>query len=259
MPDVPVRGRARCRSSYPTATRVTPTRPAGGGAGINQLRTEVEVCQDGNALYPDAVAQGSEPGIEATKDAAEGILGIEIPYYVFLDMHGFAALVDALGGVDITVAERLPEGRRTRLRRSAGRGLGDRLDRGRPAAHGRRHRAVVRALALHDERLRSHEAPARAAGRRSSRSSRRRPCSRASRMSRPRARTSCRPTCRSRCIPYLADLALKAKEQPVQTIELTPERTASTSSTPTSRTSQELVRQALHPPTATRSRDARRS
>ena len=82
----------------------------GWGSGINQLRTEVEVCQDGNVLYPDAVANGSEPGIEATKDAAEGILGIEIPYYVFVDMHGFASLVDALGGVDITVTERLPKG-----------------------------------------------------------------------------------------------------------------------------------------------------
>jgi LCP family protein required for cell wall assembly len=82
----------------------------GWGSGINQLRTEVEVCQDGDTLYPDAEAQGSEPGIEATKDAAEGILGIEIPYYVFVDMHGFAALVDALGGVDINVTERLPKG-----------------------------------------------------------------------------------------------------------------------------------------------------
>ena len=82
----------------------------GWGSGINQLRTEVEVCQDGKTLYPDAEAQGSEPGIEATKDAAEGILGIEIPYYVFVDMHGFAALVDALGGVDINVTERLPKG-----------------------------------------------------------------------------------------------------------------------------------------------------
>lgn len=82
----------------------------GWGSGINQLRTEVEVCQDGNALYPDAKAHGSEPGIEATKDAAEGILGIQIPYYVLIDMKGFADLVDALGGVDITVDERLPKG-----------------------------------------------------------------------------------------------------------------------------------------------------
>ncbi|KSU54043.1 LCP family protein [Microbacterium enclense] len=82
----------------------------GWGSGINQLKTEVEVCQDGDALYPDAKANDSEPGIEATKDAAEGILGIQIPYYVLIDMKGFAEMIDALGGVDITVQERLPKG-----------------------------------------------------------------------------------------------------------------------------------------------------
>ncbi|MET0735113.1 MAG: LCP family protein [Microbacterium sp.] len=95
---------------YPSGHEGHADSRCGWGSGINQLRTEVEVCRDGNALYPDAVANGSEPGIEATKDAAEGILGIEIPYYVFLDMHGFAALIDALGGVDITVEQRVPEG-----------------------------------------------------------------------------------------------------------------------------------------------------
>jgi LCP family protein required for cell wall assembly len=82
----------------------------GWGSGINQLRTEVEVCRDGDALYPDARAAGSEPGVEATKDAAEGVLGITIPYYAFIDMNGFAALIDAQGGVDITVEQRLPKG-----------------------------------------------------------------------------------------------------------------------------------------------------
>ncbi|WP_460774796.1 LCP family protein [Microbacterium sp. GXF7504] len=82
----------------------------GWGSGINQIRTEVVVCRDGAELYPDAVAAGSDPGIEATKEAAEGVLGLEIQYYVFIDMNGFAALIDALGGVDIEVTERLPEG-----------------------------------------------------------------------------------------------------------------------------------------------------
>ncbi|GGH37491.1 LCP family protein [Microbacterium album] len=82
----------------------------GWGSGINQLRTEVELCRDGDALYPDAARHGSSPGVEATKDAAEGALGIEIPYYVFIDMHGFADLIDALGGVEIEVSERLPKG-----------------------------------------------------------------------------------------------------------------------------------------------------
>ncbi|BDV30025.1 LCP family protein [Microbacterium terricola] len=77
---------------------------------INQLNTEVGQCLDGDAMYPDAADNGSTPGIEATKDAAEGVLGIEIPYYVFIDMDGFAALIDALGGVDMKVSERLPTG-----------------------------------------------------------------------------------------------------------------------------------------------------
>ncbi|MGW9112810.1 LCP family protein [Microbacterium sp. NPDC055683] len=79
---------------------------------MNHVRQAAEVCRDdqGAALYPDAASQGSAPGVEATKDAAEGVTGLEIPYYAFIDMNGFAELVDALGGVTITVDERLPEG-----------------------------------------------------------------------------------------------------------------------------------------------------
>jgi LCP family protein required for cell wall assembly len=64
-------------------------------------------------LYPDAAAQGSRPGIEAMRDAAQGILGLEIPYYVLIDMEGFAALIDSLGGVEIDVTERVPLGSNT--------------------------------------------------------------------------------------------------------------------------------------------------
>lgn len=77
---------------------------------INQLSTEVGMCLDGEAMYPEAAEIGSTPAIEATRDAAEGVLGIEIQYFVFVDMDGFAALIDALGGVEITVDERLPTG-----------------------------------------------------------------------------------------------------------------------------------------------------
>ncbi|WP_295780614.1 LCP family protein [uncultured Microbacterium sp.] len=98
------------QDEYPNGHTGYANATCGWGSGINQLRTEVEVCQDGNKLYPNAVSQGSEPGIEATKDAAEGIMGIQIPYYVLIDMKGFADLVDALGGVEIDVKERLPKG-----------------------------------------------------------------------------------------------------------------------------------------------------
>jgi LCP family protein required for cell wall assembly len=61
-------------------------------------------------LYPNAVANGSRPGIEAMRDAVQGVLGLEVPYYVLIDMQGFAQLIDALGGVEIEVTERVPLG-----------------------------------------------------------------------------------------------------------------------------------------------------
>ena len=57
-------------------------------------------------LYPDAVANGSNAGIEATRDAVSGITGLSLQYYVLIDMQGFADLVDSLGGVTIEVPQR---------------------------------------------------------------------------------------------------------------------------------------------------------
>ena len=73
---------------------------------LNSVYTEVELKSPD--LYPDAVAQGSEPGIEAMRDAAEGITGLPIQYYVLIDMAGFQQLIDALGGVTVNVPEDVP-------------------------------------------------------------------------------------------------------------------------------------------------------
>lgn len=72
---------------------------------LNSVYTEAQ--QVHAELYPDAVAEGSEPGIEATREAVEGITGLQIHYYVLVDMAGFAGLIDALGGVDLLVTERV--------------------------------------------------------------------------------------------------------------------------------------------------------
>ncbi|RFA09260.1 hypothetical protein B7R54_08490 [Subtercola boreus] len=58
--------------------------------------------------FPDALAQHSSPGVEAVRDAAEGALGMVIPYYLQVDMLGFSALIDEVGGVELDVSERLP-------------------------------------------------------------------------------------------------------------------------------------------------------
>ena len=112
LPNAPFSEGSPMQELYPDGFEGYSSDDCGWNGWMNHVRNAAEICREdqGASLYPDAVAQGSDPGIEATKDAAEGVLGIEIPYYVFVDMHGFAELVDALGGVNINVTERLPMG-----------------------------------------------------------------------------------------------------------------------------------------------------
>lgn len=112
MPGVPFEEGTPMHELYPNGFEGHSDASCGWNGWLNHVRQAAEVCRDdeGEGLYPDAVGNGSSPGVEATEDAAEGILGIDIEYHVLLDMNGFAALVDALGGVEIDVTERLPKG-----------------------------------------------------------------------------------------------------------------------------------------------------
>jgi LCP family protein required for cell wall assembly len=73
---------------------------------LNSIYTEVELVSP--EMYPNAVAEGSEPGIEAMRDAVEGITGLTVQYYALIDMQGFSELVDALGGVDVNIETAVP-------------------------------------------------------------------------------------------------------------------------------------------------------
>ena len=59
-------------------------------------------------LYPDAESKGSNPGVEAMRDAVEGITGLTVQYYALIDMQGFVDLIDALGGIQVDVQQRIP-------------------------------------------------------------------------------------------------------------------------------------------------------
>ncbi|GAA3132810.1 hypothetical protein GCM10010466_24260 [Planomonospora alba] len=52
-----------------------------------------------------------ERGPALLKKAVGGVLGLDVPYYAMADMRGFAKLVDAMGGVRITVREPIVYGR----------------------------------------------------------------------------------------------------------------------------------------------------
>ncbi|MDR0284956.1 MAG: LCP family protein [Propionibacteriaceae bacterium] len=55
-------------------------------------------------LYPGV----ADPGIQAMLDAATGITGLAMNYYAAVDMQGLIDLIDALGGLTITIQKRLP-------------------------------------------------------------------------------------------------------------------------------------------------------
>ncbi len=237
---------------YPDGFEGHYSEDCGWGPGINQLMNAVEICQDddGASIYPDAAANSSTPAIEATKDAAEGILGIEIPYYVFVDMKGFADIVDALGGVDITVQERLPKG-------------GGPSYEGEPAEDwaigwieaGPQHMdgdtaqwyARSRYTTSDWDRMRRQRELQQAILAQAN------PANVLTRFQQVAAAGEdlVQTDIPSGLLPFLIDLAVKAKEQPVQTLELTPEGAGIDTDEPTSDEYahvRDLVQQALYPP-----------
>jgi polyisoprenyl-teichoic acid--peptidoglycan teichoic acid transferase len=58
-------------------------------------------------LFPDDV---DNPGLEATKLGVEGVTGLSINYWAMVNLAGFDALVDALGGVTVDVPKDIPIG-----------------------------------------------------------------------------------------------------------------------------------------------------
>lgn len=57
-------------------------------------------------LFPGA----KDPGAEAMKQAVEGVTGLKVNYYVLIDLAGFRRVIDAMGGITVTVNQRVPIG-----------------------------------------------------------------------------------------------------------------------------------------------------
>ncbi|HEU4513363.1 MAG TPA: LCP family protein [Nocardioidaceae bacterium] len=51
-----------------------------------------------------------DPGVEAVIEGVEGITGLGINYYAMVNLKGFRDLVDAVGGVELNVRDRIPIG-----------------------------------------------------------------------------------------------------------------------------------------------------
>ena len=55
-------------------------------------------------------ADVKDPGLEATREAVEALSGLTVHYYVMIDLFGFKQLVNAVGGLDVYVKKRTPIG-----------------------------------------------------------------------------------------------------------------------------------------------------
>ncbi|WP_116949555.1 LCP family protein [Jiangella endophytica] len=60
--------------------------------------------------FPDFFKDIPDPGAEAMKLVVGEVLGLDIHYYVLVNLRGFQYLVDAFGGIDIDVPYRIPIG-----------------------------------------------------------------------------------------------------------------------------------------------------
>ncbi|WP_344008307.1 LCP family protein [Nocardioides lentus] len=60
--------------------------------------------------HPEVFKGSDTPGIDATIQGVEGITGLRINYWAMVDMAGFTGLVDAVGGVELNVRDRIPVG-----------------------------------------------------------------------------------------------------------------------------------------------------
>ncbi|MGI8900015.1 MAG: LCP family protein [Nocardioides sp.] len=73
------------------------------GCELNSLTTW---AADNKGLF----AGSANPGVEATSQAVEGITGLKINYYAMVNLEGFRSLVQAVGGLELNVRDRIPIG-----------------------------------------------------------------------------------------------------------------------------------------------------
>lgn len=78
--------------------------PNGYNCGDECLMNGIWTLAEGR---PDLFAGVEEPGRQTTVDVVGAITGLEIDHSVVINLAGFTALVDAMGGVDMNVQERV--------------------------------------------------------------------------------------------------------------------------------------------------------
>ena len=76
------------------------------GFDVDYLNGVSTWAQDHTDLFPHS----DNPGVDATIMGIEGITGLRINYWAMVNLQGFKDLVDAVGGVTLTVRQPIPVG-----------------------------------------------------------------------------------------------------------------------------------------------------
>lgn len=95
------------RVPFPSSSPLARVWPDGFRCASDCLLNDVWMQgEDHKDLYPN----DPKPGVTALNEAVTGITGLTPDYDIVVNMASFSALVDSMGGVDITVRERVPIG-----------------------------------------------------------------------------------------------------------------------------------------------------
>ncbi len=93
---------------FPTSDPLHTVWPNGFDCGDACLMNAV--WEQAATVHRDLFPGDPNPGLTATRDAIGEVLGLKIDNYTIIDLSGFQALVDAMGGVDVNVPRRIPIG-----------------------------------------------------------------------------------------------------------------------------------------------------
>ena len=93
------------RVPFPESSPMHALYPNGYGCGTHEclLNAVYLLGQEHANIYPNV----ANPGIQATIEAVSGVTGLDINYYAMINMQGFADLIDAMGGLTITLHQRI--------------------------------------------------------------------------------------------------------------------------------------------------------
>ena len=95
---------------FPADSPLAEVYPDGFDAGNESESLLNAVYRNGPAQYPDVLGATDNPGADFLKLGVGEALGLELDYYVLVNLDGFSRLVDALGGITVNVNYYVPVG-----------------------------------------------------------------------------------------------------------------------------------------------------